>query len=168
MTGAAQWTSALDRAAPLAGQLPAWQVDVGLYGDMYQPVAQQIIEEDPTCRIALQIAGAPVVYTTLDPCVMGPAKPNGLTYGFPGQTPTSPVPEVLTPNLAAVGNGPHTVTITAYDEIGGLTSSTTFTVDVDNTLPSSPTMTGPVGWQRGGEVVASTASTQGPAGIAGQ
>jgi hypothetical protein len=32
-----QWTSALERAAPLPGQLPPWQVNVGLFGDQYAP-----------------------------------------------------------------------------------------------------------------------------------
>src|ERR1035441_1022044 len=58
-----QWTSALDRAAPLPGQLPAWQVNVGLYGDWYQPPNSNVVEQDPTCAITLQISGAPPIYT---------------------------------------------------------------------------------------------------------
>ncbi len=156
-----QWTSALDRAAPLPGQRPAWQVNVGLYGDWYQPPGSNVIEQDPTCEITLQISGAPAVGTELVPCVEGPPQ---TSLGGP----QSPLPESLTPDLAAAGNGPHTVTLTAYDSLGGVTSSTSFNVDVDNSLPSSTDMVGPVGWQRGGEVVTSTAVITGPSGIAGQ
>ena len=157
-----QWTSALDRAAPLAGQLPAWQVNVGLYGDWYQPPNSNVVEQDPTCRITLQISGAPPIYTTLNPCVDGP---NQSSLGGSSQ---SPVAESLAPDLAAAGNGPQTVTVTAYDALGGFTSSTSFNVLVDNTLPSPPNMSGAVGWQHGGKVVTSTAATNGPSGIAGE
>jgi len=157
-----QWTSALDRAAPLPGQLPPWQVNVGLYGDWYVPPNSNVEEQNPTCQINLQIAGAPIVQKVLSPCVWGPRQ--GSAFG----STASPVPELLTPNLAAAGNGLHTVTITAYDVLGGVTSSTTFNAYVDNTLPSPTSMVGAVGWQRGGEVVSSTATTTGPSGIKGQ
>jgi hypothetical protein len=46
-----------------------------------------------------------------------------------------------------------------------MTSTTSFNVEVDNTLPSPTNMVGAVGWQRGGELVTSTATTNGPSGI---
>jgi hypothetical protein len=158
-----QWTSALDRAAPVPDQRPVWQVNVGLYGDEYQPPYDNIVEPNPTCLINLQISGAPIIQTYLNPCVDGPNDPSGVLGG-----PVAPVPELLTPNLAAAGNGPHTVTVTAYNSLGGASTSTSFSVLVDNTLPSPTSMSGAVGWQRGGEVVSSTATTTGPSGIAGQ
>jgi hypothetical protein len=162
-----QWTSALDRAAPVPDQRPAWQVNVGLYGDWYQPPGDNIVEQNPTCLINLQITGAPIIQTYLSPCVEGPYQTTGLGGGLAG-SPLPPVPELLTPNLAAAGNGTHTVTVTAYNSLGGASTSTSFNVLVDNTLPSPANMVGAVGWQRGGEVVSSTASTAGPSGIAGQ
>ena len=96
----------------------------------------------------------------LNPCVEGPE-----SVILQGES--APVRELLTPNLAAAGNGPHTVTITAYDEYGD-SHSTSFNVEIDNTLPSPTSMIGAVGWQRGGEVVSSTATTEGPSGITGQ
>jgi hypothetical protein len=155
-----QWTSALDRAAPLPGQLPPWQVNVGLFGDQYAPPDRNVVFLDPTCQINLQIAGAPVVQTVLNPCVEGPESPS-----LQGES--APVRELLTPNLAAAGNGPHTITITAYDEYGD-SHSTSFNVEIDNILPLPTSMIGAVGWQRGGEVVSSAATTEGPSGIAGQ
>jgi hypothetical protein len=155
------WISALDRAAPLPGQRPAWEINVALYGDTYTPYGTNVIQEDPTCEIVLQIDTANPVDTFLNPCVEGPYEPN------PDGVWPSPTPEIVTPNLAAAGNGPHTVTITAYTQFGQ-TSTVSFSVDIDNVLPSSTDMIGPVGWQAGGEVIGSAAGTSGPSGIAGQ
>ena len=157
-----QWISALDRAAPLAGQRPPWQIDVGLYGDWYQPSGSSILEEDPVCAIRLQISGAPAVSTVLSPCVQGP---NATSLDG---APESPTPESLTPNLAAATDGPHTVTVTAYDSLAGKTSSASFDIDVDNTLPSPAQLAGPASWQRGAGIVTSIADGTGPSGIAGQ
>ena len=110
----------------------------------------------------MQISGAPPVGEDLNPCVEGP------TQTVLGGLPDTPVPETLTPDLAPAGDGPHTVTVTAYDLQGGESTSVSFDVQVDNTLPSPAEMVGPVGWQRGGEVITSTAVTSGPSGIAGQ
>jgi hypothetical protein len=157
-----QWVSALDRAAPLPGQLPPWQVDVGLYGDTYTPPNSNVVQENPICEVQLQIDGAPPVETDFNPCVEGPSH-----QGLGGQS-NNPTLEELNPELSEAPNAQHTVTITAYNEWGGQSSTTSFNVEVDNVAPSAPSMVGPVGWQKGGEVITSTATTDGLSGISGQ
>jgi hypothetical protein len=52
----------------------------------------------------------------------------------------------------------------AYNDVG----SASFQIKVDNTVPAGPSISGPLGWQRGTIALTSSATTAGPSGIQGQ
>jgi hypothetical protein len=155
----ARWVSVIGHQ-PLNGTLPPWQVEVGLFLDEnIQPNGMP--GANPTCSIGFEIDQAPETRTVLNPCVVG-------EHYVPISPPMTGIEEWVNTNLQDASNGPHTVTITAYDEYDGESNQAAFPIDIDNTSPEPPALTGPVGWQAGTTTVTANAIAAGPSGIAGQ
>jgi hypothetical protein len=152
-----RWVSVLGHQ-PLDGPMPPWQVEFDLYyDDGNTPTGPG---PNPTCHIDFQIDGSQAIRTDLNPCVVGPKY-------VPGAPPPAPYFWADT-NLQDASNGRHIATLTAYDAYDNETHYANFPIDIDNTSPEPPALTGPVGWQAGTTTVTANAIAAGPSGIGGQ